>query len=425
MRWILGVGVGASLCASASGQVQYVINSPAEALGNIEDMNLDARRELILGIPSASKVEVRSGSNGVLMSAISGGFPASSRFGASVDVVVDLDLDGNDDVIAGAPSHGVFGRVIVASSTTGATLRSFGPLSSTPNTCPTHPKLYGTSVRAIGDLTGDGFSEYAIGAPGWEGTSCIDQGIVEIVDVRPATPVLVNVLSAANLGSNGAWVCGVIHDAQFGQSIGALGDGNGDGLPELAIGAPGADVGVVFDGVTCIVGGTPTVSAYMKGGASASLGFSMSGIGDLNTDGVGDLVVGTPNLSGLPADLATTYRYSGAALANGGGNVVPPLGALGFGAAFGRQLGWSVARIRDANGDGVQDYIAGAGSPCNLVPGAHYVISGANGGILQFVIHASSSTYGQAVFPTGNLGFGNRPSFMVADPSNSQVTVRS
>lgn len=423
-RILVGTALVLAFGSWSPAQVQFIINSPAEALCNTRDLNADGRRELVLGVPSADRVEVRSGHNGALLSASSGGVPVGSRFGAAVDVIGDVNMDGIEDLAVGAPLRGVTGVVVVISASNGAVLRSFGPRGGHPITCPTHPKLYGFSVKAIGDLNGDGFSELAVGAPGWEGPGCIDQGIVEIVDVRPTTPTIVNVVSNPTLTTNGTWSCSTIHDVQFGYSLAAPSDLNGDGVPDLAIGAPGANLGFAYDGATCRAGFIPFATALVKGGSLASIGVSMSGIGDLDADLVGDLVVGAPNLSLAPANLATTYRYSGRALGAAGGNVVPPLGALGLGAAFGRQLGWSIARIRDLDGDGVQDFVAGAGSPCNLIPGAHYLFSGATGGLLQFVAHPGSPTYGQAVYPTGNSN-GNRLTFMVADPASSQVTVRS
>ncbi len=422
---IFSIGFILALSQLASAQAIFTIPSKAEALNNVRDITGDGRRELVLGVPGSSTLEIRSGANGALLTSTTAGLPASARFGNSVDNIGDLDLDTFDDLIVGAPGDGIVGSVRVISSRTGAVLRSFGPLGNPVVTCPTHPKQYGFCVKAIGDLNGDGFSEVAIGAPGWESAGCRDEGMVEIVDVRPATPQIINVLRVSGLATNGPWNCPNIHDMQFGYSIASVGDLNQDSIPEIVVGAPGANEAIAFDGASCLPTFVPIITSRMQVGTNQSMGVSMSGIGDLDADGIGDLVVGVPNLSLLPGFLATTYRLPGNKVGNNGGGFVTPIGAFGFGAAPGRQLGWSIARIRDYDGDGVQDFVVGAGGPCNSATGAHYILSGATGGILQFVTDPTSMTYGQAVYPTGNVGVSNRPSFMVADPGAGKVTVRS
>ncbi|HTF86876.1 MAG TPA: integrin alpha [Planctomycetota bacterium] len=424
LEYFAGFACALALSHTAAAQVLFTIPSPAEALGNVRDLDGDGRRELVLGAPSLSLLEIRTGANGALLSSTTAGLAPSARFASSIDVLGDLDLDGFDELVVGAPNDGIVGSVRVVSSRTGAVLRNFSALGQSSTACPLHPKLYGFAVKAIGDLTGDGFSEVAIGAPGWDNANCADFGLVEIVDVRPATPVFVNTLKGRGLSTNGPFSCASIHDVQFGYSLASVGDLNQDGILEIVVGAPGANEAIGFDGVSCLATFTPVVTSRLRVAGGQSLGVSISGIGDIDGDGTSDVVTGVPNLSLMAANLATTYRFSGKSVGNYAGGFPPPLGLIGFGAALGRQLGWSMARIRDMNGDGISDFLAGAGSPCNTIPGAHYILSGANGGILQFVTHPTSPTYGQAVCPTGNAGPNNRPTFMVADPSSGTVTVR-
>jgi hypothetical protein len=83
-----------------------------------------------------------------------------------------------------------------------------------------------------------------------------------------------------------------------------------------------------------------------------------------------------------------------------------------------------MASFGDFNGDGVNDYLAGAGSPCNSKTGAHYVVSGATGMMLASTVDPVSFTYGQAVHATGNVSPTGVPTYMVADPYSAFVYVK-
>src|SRR5262245_56555094 len=107
-------------------------------------------------------------------------------------------------------------------------------------------------------------------------------------------------------------------------------------------------------------------------------GYVVSNAGDANNDGVDDFAVGTPNDNTSMIDSGRVRVYSGAT-----GTLLWSRG----GEAPGDQLGYAVAAIGDANGDGFDDLVVGA--PLNDTNGSNsgkaYVLSGQNGSILTSI----------------------------------------
>lgn len=170
--------------------------------------------------------------------------------------------------------------------------------------------------------------------------------------------VVVFLGSANGLSGGSSWaMSGTLANARFGHSVSTAGDVNGDGISDIIIGAPGhAGQGAVF-----VYHGSPTglqLSAAwsaLGGEAGSGFGTSVALAGDVNGDNVSDVLVGAPLANELGADRGKVYCYRGQA---GSGVVAASLWTWS-GAQDNAQLGFSVAGAGDLNGDGRSDVVVG------------------------------------------------------------------
>jgi len=261
---------------------------------------------------------------------------------------------------------------------------------------------------AVGDVNGDGLSDLLRGAPNADANnSRIDNGIAHIIWGQTGGAIgyvsgTQRVLDLSSYG--GASAVGIYGRGSYeylGHDV-AVGDFNGDGYEDAAFAAPWSSQGSASGGATYIVFGTgstywpynlsldlasigSTPVRVLYGPTSSLTGYwqSLENAGDLNADGIDDLVIGG---EGERAYIV----YGAAAIKPASGLAATTLSALtsqeGFvvsGDAAGDRFGRSAAGIGDINGDGIQDVIIGAenaprGSTSGA--GAAYVLFGRAGG---------------------------------------------
>ena len=212
-------------------------------------------------------------------------------------------------------------------------------------------------------------------------------------------------------------------NAEFGTGIAGLGDQNGDGVPDFAVGVPGADRVDVFSGKDR----TLIRSLHDPEGLTGlQFGYAVVGIGDVNGDGVEDIAVGAPGPFGLvplPCDPTApacarpewgrVFVFSGAtgALIR---KIVPTSEYFAF--------GFSLAVLGDLNGDGVPDLAVGAPEFLNNRWGEVYAFSGATGGQLwvfrepPYPVKQAIASVGQFIAPVGDLNGDGRHDLLVAAP---------
>ena len=229
----------------------------------------------------------------------------------------------------------------------------------------------GLALAAGIDVDGDGRGDLAIGAPLFSDVD-MDRGRAYVVFGRgPGAPVELADVAA---GAGGFALDGLTASEWAGAAVGLLGDINGDGRGELLVGAPFASDGEVdYAGRAYLVYGrgagalaAPDVVFRADGTLSPEIGWSIQGIGDFNGDGAPDLAIGAPQ-----AKIAPNLREGRSYVVFGAPDLPPEveLGALvddgrGLILAGEPQLygnaGLVVAPAGDLDGDGLADLLVGA-----------------------------------------------------------------
>jgi len=287
------------------------------------------------------------------------GAAAHDDFGFSLSGAGDVDGDGFDDLIVGAigaaPNGLLYaGSAYVFSGSTGVQLWRFDGLAG--------DKL-GYSVDGAGDVDGDGFADLIVGAPRADPNGLLLAGSAFVFSGKTGTKI---------------WrFDGPTSGDSLGISVSGAGDVDGDGFPDLVVGAHEADPnGLTNAGSAFVFSGATGALLWRFDGQAAfdALGSFVAGAGDVDGDGRADLIVGAiysdPN--GL-FDAGSAFVFSGAA-----GTQLWRFDGL----AASEWLGWSVAGAGDVDGDGFADLIVGAhfAAPNGLTDaGSAFVFSGATG----------------------------------------------
>jgi hypothetical protein len=300
--------------------------------------------------------------------------------GGAVAIVGDVNGDGFDDLLVGAPLANAGGNnrgraYLLFGASTG--FPADRPLVSLPGFLingEADDDEAAASVAGAGDVNGDGLADLIIGAP-HAAAGGSDRGRAYIVFGKTDTTA-VN-LSDVAAGSGGFLLNGEENGDQAGYAVAGAGDVNGDGLADLIVGAQNANAGGSNRGRAYVVFGKPDtaaidLSAVVAGSGGFVLngeanndyaGFSVAGAGDFNGDGLADLIVGAINGDGDASNHGRAYVVFGKTTTTAVDLTAVTAGNGGFvlnGVAGGDQAGRAVAGAGDVNGDDLADVIVGA-----------------------------------------------------------------
>ncbi len=484
----ISAGVGGFVIRgqSADDQSGYSVSSAGDVNGDgLDDLLIGARA----GDPTATAVDAgrsyvvfgKSTNVAIDLSALAGGSSTlgfvinglckSDASGTSVASAGDVNADGLADLIIGAPfadrpsgtdagqTYVVFGKPTGAAIDLSSIANGSSTLGFVINGASGQKdSLSGFSVSAAGDVNGDGLSDMVVGAiQSLVSGQKVGRSYV-VFGKSTGSAIDLGAIAAIGAGANslGFAINGEKTDDSSGYSVSAAGDVNGDGLSDLIVGAPYSDTGtstdvgrsyVVFGKCTgesidlsAITAGTSTLGFVIIGQSKGDKsGFSVSGAGDVNGDGLADLVVGAPDAANLAGRSyvvfgkakGTPVNLSGLAAGVGGGFVINGL--------EGGKSGYSVSSAGDLNGDGLFDLILGApnASPAGVLGGGNsYVVFGkstsslidlsavveGNGG---FVIsgECKNGASGQSVSSAGDVNGDGLTDLIVGAPGSAQSYV--
>ncbi|GAB5438262.1 beta strand repeat-containing protein [Falsiruegeria mediterranea] len=331
-----------------------------------------------------------NGSNGFAIQ----GFHSYDRVGVDVSSAGDVNGDGFDDLIIGtflgsrpttSESYVVFGSAsafeptLLTSSLNGSNGFMIQGVDQV--------RANATSVSSAGDVNGDGIDDLIIGE---SFVSFGDQYYAgESYVVFGSTAGFAATLPLSTLdGSNGFAIPGANGSDNVGRSVSSAGDVNGDGIDDLIIGASGESY-VVF-GSTAGFAATLPVSSLdgSNGFAIQGSSSSVSSAGDINGDGIDDLIIGATGASpGGIGNAGEIYVVFGSTSGFAATLPVSSLdGSNGFviqGESPNQRIGNAVSSAGDFNGDGIDDLIFGAkdADPDGITDaGESYVVYGSTAG---------------------------------------------
>ncbi|MTJ06600.1 DUF4114 domain-containing protein [Anabaena sp. UHCC 0204] len=349
------------------------------------------------------------GNNGFIIK----GEEENDTLGYSVSNAGDMNGDGIDDIVIGAPlanpnNQGDAGKtyVVFGSKEGFSQTIDLSTLDGTKGFVingAASADESGRSVSNIGDMNGDGVDDLAIGAPGPIANSL---GNAYVIFGSKESNYFSNPIELSNLGNKGVTIPGSTFElsSNAGWAVSSAGDLNGDGIKDLLIGAtnPGNNGPGIYGESYVIFGKTNLPSVIDLDSPDfgfddgliiysndknnlGNLGYSVSDAGDMNGDGVDDIIIGAPYADPNGNNSGSSFVIYGRKQDNpftydiNVSNLNPNDGFTINGQDV-DQSGFFVSKAGDINGDGIGDLIIGARDGGIEFTGKSYVVFGKEGG---------------------------------------------
>ena len=359
------------------------------------------------------------------------------------DVIIGVDIrpffssSGGAYVVFGGPSFGASLDLSTLDGTTGFRINKVGDYDGVAQ-----------SVGGAGDVNGDGLADIVIGSPDAYPAGSSSGATYVVFGAATFSSTLD--LSTLD-GTNGFILNGVTSFDDSGQSVG-IGDVNGDGYDDVIVGAPDGDATASNAGETYVVFGkassfAATIELSSLNGStgfridgvsdSDDSGYGVSAAGDINGDGIDDLIIGAPRGDAIASNAGETYVVFGKTSGFGSTLALSSLdGTTGFrvdGIGISDLSGITVSAGGGINGDGIGDLIIGApyADTNDVNSGATYVVFGGSavgsGGSLQlsalngsdgFVLNGTDNidNAGRAVSSAGDLNGDGYDDLLIGAP---------
>jgi len=371
------------------------------AVSGAGDINNDGYDDLIIGArlddnnngTDSGSARVVCGFDGSTLWSLQGD-SAGDHFGTDVDGAGDVNNDGYADLIVGAfraDHNGTSsGSAYVFSGQTGTKLYQFDGGSG---------DRLGIAVSGAGDVDGDGYDDIIAGGDEYSS----NRGRAHVFS-----------------GQDGSTIFTFTGDApgdRLGNAVGAAGDVDDDGVPDLITGAYRDDNNGGDSGSARIFAGDDGSAMYTFSGDSSGdrFGFDVDGLGDVNGDGYGDVVVGAWHDDNNGSDSGSARVISGK-----DGTTLFTVNGDSAGDNFSRN---AVAGVGDVNNDGTPDFIVGAWLDDNngTWSGSARVFSGVDASTLYtFDGDAAEDFFGGSVGGAGDVNGDGIPDFIVGGFSGGE-----
>jgi hypothetical protein len=357
------------------------------------DVNGDGKADMLIGAPQYSTSTGQAylfygsssltniGSLGITIT----GESTNSYTGGSVSIGGDVNGDGKADMLIGARQYSSYtGRVYLiygSSSLTNIALGSLTPTQGITITGESTMSFTGHSVSIGGDVNGDGKADMLIGAYQYYQTSATGR-----VYLIYGSSSLTNIALGSLTPTQGITISGEAISSSTGISVSIGGDVNGDGKPDILVGASsyGTNTGRIYliygsSSLTNIALGslTPTQGITITGEATSSYtGSSVCIGGDVNGDGKADMLIGAAAYASSTGRVYLIYGNS--SLSNIAlGSLTSTQGITITAESTNSAMGHSVSIGGDLNGDGKADMLIGA-PQYSTASGRVYLIYGSS-----------------------------------------------